>query len=62
MRPVLCRNGHMSLAQLEREVGALDGQSLLLTVGHNPGETRRVPWMKLVRVADVNEWAVDPRE
>ncbi|MFI5316011.1 MAG: pyruvate kinase [Myxococcota bacterium] len=62
VRPVLCPRGRMSLAELEREVGPLEGQSLLLMVGHNPGESRRVPWMKLVRVADANEWAVDPRE
>ena len=62
VRPVLCPHGRMSLSQLEREVGALDGQSLLLMVGHSPGESRRVPWMKLVRVADMSEWAADPRE
>jgi pyruvate kinase len=62
VRPVLCRSGRMSVAQLEREVGALDGQNLLLMVGHSPGESRRVPWMKLVRVADMSEWAADPRE
>jgi pyruvate kinase len=62
VRPVLCPHGRMTQVQLEREVGPLDGQSLLLMVGHNPGESRRVPWMKLVRVADLNEWAADPRE
>ncbi|HTO55026.1 MAG TPA: pyruvate kinase [Myxococcota bacterium] len=62
VRPVLCPHGRMSLPQLEREVGPVDGQSLLLMVGHSPGESRRVPWMKLVRVADMSEWAADPRE
>ncbi len=62
VRPVLCPHGRMTQAQLECEVGALDGHSLLLMVGHDAGETRRVPWMKLVRVADVTEWAQDPRE
>jgi hypothetical protein len=33
-----------------------------LLVGHIAGDQRRVPWMKLVRVADTNEWAADPRE
>jgi pyruvate kinase len=62
VRPVLCPHGRMTLSQLEREVGALEGQSLLLMVGHNPGESRRVPWMKLVRVSDMSEWAADPRD
>ncbi len=62
VRPVLCPRGRMSQAQLERELGHLEGGSLLLMVGHNAGEARRVPWMKLVRVADTEEWSVDPRE
>jgi pyruvate kinase len=62
VRPVLCPRGRMSQAQLERELGPLDGAGLLLMVGHNAGEARRVPWMKLVRVSDTEEWSVDPRE
>ena len=62
VRPVLCPRGRMTRAQMEREIGPLDGAGLLLMVGHNAGEARRVPWMKLVRVADTEEWSVDPRE
>jgi pyruvate kinase len=62
VRPVLCARGRMSLGQLEREIGPLDPRQLLLMVGHSAGEQRRVPWMKLVRVADADEWGIDPRE
>lgn len=62
VRPVLCARGRMSLGQLERELGPLDPREFLLMVGHSAGEARRVPWMKLVRVADADEWGIDPRE
>ncbi|HXX49409.1 MAG TPA: pyruvate kinase, partial [Myxococcota bacterium] len=62
VRPVLCPHGRMTREQLARELGPIDDTQLLLMVGHTAGEGRRVPWMKLVRVADTPEWAVDPRE
>jgi hypothetical protein len=62
VRPVLCPRGRMSLDPLQREIGPVDPTDLLLLVGHIAGDQRRVPWMKLVRVADANEWAPDPRE
>jgi pyruvate kinase len=62
VRPVLCARGRMALGQLERELGPLDPREFLLMVGHSAGEQRRVPWMKLVRVADADEWGIDPRE
>jgi len=61
VRPVLCPHGRMTRAELTRELGPLDDTQLLLMVGHTAGEGRRVPWMKLVRVADTEEWGVDPR-
>jgi len=62
VRPVLCPRGRMSLEQLKREIGDVEGTDFLLLVGHIAGDQRRVPWMKLVRVVDANEWAADPRE
>ena len=62
VRPVLCPHGRMTREQLALELGAIDDTQLLLMVGHTAGEGRRVPWMKLVRVADTPEWAIDPRE
>jgi pyruvate kinase len=61
VRPVLCTSGRMTIGQLQAEVGMLDAQSLLLLVGHTPGEQRRVPWMGLVRVSDTDIWGTDPR-
>jgi pyruvate kinase len=62
VRPVLCPHGRMTREQLARELGPVDDSQQMLMVGHTAGEGRRVPWMKLVRVADVQEWALDPRE
>ena len=54
----------LSAAQVlvDERIGAVTGTDLLLLVGHSAGDQRRVPWMKLVRVADTAEWSVDPRE
>jgi pyruvate kinase len=62
VHPVLCPRGRLGVEQLEREIGPVDGTNFLLLVGHSAGDQRRVPWMKLVRVADAGEWSVDPRE
>ncbi len=62
VRPVLCPRGRLAPSQLEREIGPLDEKSLLLMVGHRAGEARRVPWMRLVRVSDTEEWSTDPRD
>jgi hypothetical protein len=51
----------MTEGQLHATLGAVDPKSLLLVVGHHAGEAQRIPWMGLVRVADVDGWAVDPR-
>ena len=61
VRPVLCPRGRIGLDQLEREIGPVGPTDFLLLVGHIAGDQRRVPWMKLVRVVDADEWAVDPR-
>ncbi len=60
VRPILCPSGRMSRERLESEMGALEPSDLMLLVGHTAGEERRVPWMRLVRVADTDEWGVDP--
>jgi len=62
VRPVYCPRDRMTLEQLQREIGAVTSTDLLLLVGHSAGDQRRVPWMKLVRVADASEWGSDPRE
>ncbi len=56
-----CPQGRMTLDQLHAALGPVDPKSLLLVVGHHPGESQRIPWMGLVRVADIDGWAVDPR-
>ena len=43
---------------LRREIHSLH-QALLLLVRHRSGEHRRIPWMALVRVDDVDEWATE---
>ena len=63
VRPVLCPRGRLTrrAAASARSARSTDTDFLLL-VGHIAGDQRRVPWMKLVRVADAGEWSVDPRE
>ncbi|MGH2901899.1 MAG: pyruvate kinase alpha/beta domain-containing protein, partial [Solirubrobacteraceae bacterium] len=62
VRPVYCPRDRLTLEQLQREIGSVTGTDLLLLVGHSAGDQRRVPWMKLVRVADASEWGSDPRD
>ncbi|MFQ5513241.1 MAG: pyruvate kinase [Myxococcota bacterium] len=62
VRPLLCPRGRLRPEQLQSVLGKLDGQDLLLVVGHHPGETRRIPWMGLVRVLDTEGWERDPRD
>ncbi|MEE9278972.1 MAG: pyruvate kinase [Myxococcota bacterium] len=61
-RPLLCPDGVLQLAQVERELGPVDGSDLVLVVSHIPGEQRRIPWMGLVRLADRDGWSRDPRD
>lgn len=61
VQPILCPNGTLSRAQLEREIGPVDERALLLVVSHLPGDQRRIPWMGLVRIADADNWNRDPR-
>jgi hypothetical protein len=58
---ILCPQGRMTVDQLQTTLGPVDPKSLLLVVGHHPGEAQRIPWMGLVRVADTDGWASDPR-
>jgi pyruvate kinase len=59
IRPILLTKPRLTLAQLESRLGPLPDSALLLLVRHRPGEQRRIPWMALIRVADVEEWAVE---
>jgi pyruvate kinase len=59
VRPIHCPSGRLSRERLESEIGPVDS-ALMLLVGHSAGEEQRVPWMRLVRVADTDEWGVDP--
>ena len=61
-RPILCPDGRLDLAQLERELGPVDERSLLLVVRHEAGDGRRIPWIGLVRVADTEGWAQDSHD
>jgi pyruvate kinase len=61
VRSVHCPAGRMTVEQLHAVLGPVDPKSVLLVVGHHPGESQRIPWMGLVRVGDVEGWAVDPR-
>ena len=61
VRPVLCPRGRMALDQLEREIGPLEADGLPALVGHIAGDQRRVPWMKLVRVADTERVGASTR-
>ena len=58
LRIILSRAFHVS--QLERELGPVDERTLLLVVRHLAGDRRRIPWVGLVRVADLSGWAQDP--
>jgi pyruvate kinase len=62
VRPIYCPGGTLRLEALESEIGRSGPDALLLVVGHHAAEDRRVPWMRLARIADKDEWAVDPRE
>jgi pyruvate kinase len=59
IRPILVSKPRLTLAQLESRLGPLPDSALLLLVRHRPGEQRRIPWMALIRVADVEEWALE---
>jgi pyruvate kinase len=59
IRPILVTRPRLSLSQLESRLGPLPDHALLLLVRHRPGEHRRIPWMALVRVADVEEWSIE---
>ncbi|MEE8556707.1 MAG: pyruvate kinase [Myxococcota bacterium] len=61
VRSLYCPTGTLPRARLEEEIGPVDGSTLMLVVGHNAGEERRIPWMRLVHVSDADAWAVDPR-
>lgn len=60
VRPLYCPTGTLRSETLEAEIGPVDPTSLILVVGHHAGEDRRVPWMRLARVGDRDEWSRDP--
>jgi pyruvate kinase len=59
-RPLLCPDGRLARRSLEHAIGPLSDRDLLLVVRHQAGESRRIPWMGLVRVADRAGWDQDP--
>jgi pyruvate kinase len=61
-RPLFCPDGVLRLDKLERELGPVESTDLLLVVSHIPGEQRRIPWMGLFRLADLDGWSRDPRD
>ena len=60
VHPLLCPTGRLSRDRLEAELGPLEDSTHMILVGHGAGEERRIPWMRLVRVADTEEWGLDP--
>jgi hypothetical protein len=62
IQPILVTRPRLTVPQLESRLGPLPDHATLLLVGHRAGERRRIPWMELVRVADVDEWAVEQED
>ena len=60
IQPIFAPSGRLTLEQLSSRIGDVDAHTLVLVMRHQAGDARRMPWMALARVGDIDEWSVDP--